>query len=367
MIALLLACSGDKAATDSVPVTDDSGTEETDAWGDIGINTDENPPDLLSDLGLMRWDGSAISYHDEVVPYALNTALFSDFSLKDRAVWMPAGTEATYTDAGAVDFPVGTVILKSFLYADDLRSPTENVRIIETRVLMRGTEEWTAWPYLWQADGSDADLHVSGDVQTIDFIDPYGSPRTANYLIPQRNQCVDCHDQYDDKGERFLLPIGPQARTLPAETLARLTTAATPSGTTSAVDWDAIEANGVDSLSKSEVVAAARDYLDMNCAHCHSPRGIEGITSQFFLNHDNEDEFNLGICKRPGSAGEGGEDREFDIVPGDPRQSILWYRTATEDVGAMMPDIGRSLTHDVGAALVWRWIAEMEPDDCEGE
>ena len=31
----------------------------------------------------------------------------------------------------------------------------------------------------------------------------------------------------------------------------------------------------------------------------------------------------------------------------------------------MMPDIGRSLAHDVGAALVWRWIAEMEPDDCE--
>ena len=63
------------------------------------------------------------------------------------------------------------------------------------------------------------------------------------------------------------------------------------------------------------VEAAARDYLDANCAHCHSPKGIEGVTSQFFLNHDNEDQFNLGICKRPGSAGEGGVDREFDIVP----------------------------------------------------
>jgi hypothetical protein len=71
------------------------------------------------------------------------------------------------------------------------------------------------------------------------------------------------------------------------------------------------------------------------------------------------------VCKRPGSAGAGGVDREFDVVPGDPEQSILWYRTATENVGAMMPDLGRSLGHDVGAAVLWRWIEDMPPVDCE--
>jgi hypothetical protein len=30
----------------------------------------------------------------------------------------------------------------------------------------------------------------------------------------------------------------------------------------------------------------------------------------------------------------------------------------------MMPDIGRSLAHPPGAGLIWRWIAQMEPQDC---
>jgi uncharacterized repeat protein (TIGR03806 family) len=361
MIALLLACSGETPDTAGHTDTADAQTEP---WGTVSIDPDSQPPELLSELGLVRWDGAALSYHDTALPYTLQTPLFSDFALKDRAVWMPEGSTATISAEGVVELPVGTVILKSFLFAADLRQPTEEPRLIETRMLLRGSEKWTAWPYLWRSDGSDADLHVSGDVQTIDFIDPYGAPRTAQYLIPQRNQCVDCHDQLDEEGERILMPIGPKARTLSAETLLALTGQEAPEGT-AAVDWADIEASGVDSLSSAEVEAAARDYLDINCAHCHSPRGVEGVTSQFFLNHDNEDTFNLGICKRPGSAGEGGKNREFDIVPGDPKQSILWYRAATEDVGAMMPDIGRSLAHDTGVALIWRWIAEMEPDDCQ--
>jgi uncharacterized repeat protein (TIGR03806 family) len=361
MIALLLACSGNSEPEDTQAATD----TQAETWDAITIDPDAQPPDLLSDLGLLRWEDGALSYHDDVLPYALNTPLFSDFALKDRAVWIPDGQAASIAADGSVDFPVGTVILKSFLFPADLRAPEDNVRLIETRMLLRGTEKWAAWPYLWLSDGSDAELHVSGDVQTIDFIDPSGDSRTAQYLIPQRNQCVDCHDQYDDDGERVLLPIGPRARTLSSDVLTFLTDASAPEGTVAAVDWETIESAGVDSLSTAQVEAAARDYLDINCAHCHSPRGIEGVTSQFFLTHDNTDQFNLGVCKRPGSAGEGGVDREFDIVPGDPKASILWYRTATEDVGAMMPDIGRSLTHGTGAALVWRWIAEMEPDDCQ--
>ncbi|MDG1483883.1 MAG: hypothetical protein P8R54_30105 [Myxococcota bacterium] len=361
MIAFLLACSGDEPG-DSQAAEDTSVVPEV--WALVEIDPDAQPPPLLSELGLTRWDGSALSYHDEALAYELNTPLFSDFALKERAVWMPEGRSATVNSDGTLDFPVGTVILKSFLFPADFRAPQDDLALIETRVMLRGSAEWTAWPYLWRADGSDAELHVSGDVQTIDFIDPHGASRTAQYLVPQRNQCVDCHDQYDATGERVLMPIGPNARALSSAVLTFLTGTAA-AGADVQVDWTAIESGGVDSLSPAEVETAARDYLDINCAHCHSPKGVEGVTSQFFLNHDNTDAFNLGICKRPGSAGEGGVDREFDIVPGDPKASILWYRTATEDIGAMMPDIGRSLTHDTGAELIWRWIAEMEPDDCQ--
>src|SRR5579864_7876717 len=45
-----------------------------------------------------------------VVPYDLNTPLFSDYASKYRFVWMPEGASATYRDDGVFDFPVGTIL-----------------------------------------------------------------------------------------------------------------------------------------------------------------------------------------------------------------------------------------------------------------
>ena len=59
------------------------------------------------------------------------------------------------------------------------------------------------------------------------------------------------------------------------------------------------------------------------------------------------DKFRRGCSgyKQPSSAGEGTNGLLYDVVPGSPDQSILYFRTFTEDVGAMMPQIGRSLAH----------------------
>ena len=131
-----------------------------------------------------------------------------------------------------------------------------------------------------------------------------------------------------------------------------------------AYDLRAFEAGGVTAIPPTELDAAARSYLDINCAHCHDPNAVQGITSQLFLGHDNVDLFRLGHCKRPGSAGAGTGGFEFDIVPGSPDTSILYFRVATELVGAMMPLLGRSLTHTRGAELIHAWIAAMPPVDC---
>ena len=92
---------------------------------------------------------------------------------------------------------------------------------------------------------------------------------------------------------------------------------------------------------------------------------MQGITSQLFLNHDNEDRFHLGVCKRPGSAGAGTGGFVFDIVPGDAATSILYFRTSTDQVGAMMPLLGRSLIHRRGIELLQAWIAAMPAEPCE--
>src|SRR5262249_5411271 len=134
--------------------------------------------------------------------------------------------------------------------------------------------------------------------------------------------------------------------------LGMLTGAPAPADIPAAYDFRPIETGGVAALAPAEVEAAARAYLDINCAHCHNPQGVQGMTSQLFLNHDNADAFHLGACKRPGSAGTGNGGLTFDIVPGDPDASILYFRTDTSKVGAMMPLLGRSLTHARGAELL---------------
>ena len=70
-----------------------------------------------------------------VIPYDLNSALFSDYAEKFRFVKLPAGTHATYRDADAFEFPVGTVIAKTFAYPRDARDPSKGRRLIETRIL----------------------------------------------------------------------------------------------------------------------------------------------------------------------------------------------------------------------------------------
>ena len=63
--------------------------------------------------------------------------------------------------------------------------------------------------------------------------------------------------------------------------------------------------------------------------------------------------------KPPVAAGIGSGGREYDIVPGQPDQSILTYRIASTHPGVMMPELGKRLVHEEGVALVRQWIAAM--------
>ena len=53
------------------------------------------------------------------------------------------------------------------------------------------------------------------------------------------------------------------------------------------------------------------------------------------------------------------------IVPGDPEDSIIVFRMETDDPGARMPELGRSLHHAEGVALVSDWIAGLEGECVE--
>jgi len=344
------------------------------------VDISADPPDSLSAMRLFTWDGEDIVYNDGIVPYDLNSPLFSDYALKDRAIYIPEGEAASFESNDAIEFPVGTAIIKNFLMADDLRKEDPVKTLVETRLFIRYESGWEAFPYLWDDEGKDAVLKKGGAVKNFTFIDSQGETQDLAYLVPQKNQCLECHELKDEEGNLYLTPIGPKARHMNRDfeyesgsanqlehlaSLGLLTGLPAMSEVDKAFSQDEWIERGVADLSPTELDEAARDYLDINCAHCHNPDGVNGVSSQLFLNHDNEDMFHLGVCKKPGSAGEGGLDREFDIVPGDPEASILHYRMVTTELGAMMPLLGRGLEHVEGTDLIWAWIADMPADDCK--
>jgi hypothetical protein len=105
--------------------------------------------------------------------------------------------------------------------------------------------------------------------------------------------------------------------------------------------------------------ARARAYLDINCGHCHSAKG-PADTSGLWLDASTSEPMRLGECKPPVAAGQGTGDHLFDVVPGRPDDSILVYRMDSVDPGAMMPEVGRTLVHEEGVALIRDWIRAQQ-------
>ena len=102
--------------------------------------TDEPFPKLLSAWGLLE-KGAPLKAAKGVIAYELNTPLFSDYALKYRYLWLPEGQAARYSENDVFDFPVGTVIAKTFAFPDD----TGHEKLIETRVLVHAKAGWKAF------------------------------------------------------------------------------------------------------------------------------------------------------------------------------------------------------------------------------
>jgi uncharacterized repeat protein (TIGR03806 family) len=144
-----------------------------------------------------------------LIPYDLNASLFTDYAHKKRFLFLPEGTAMSYQEEQAFDFPEGSMIFKFFYYPKDFRQADSNWQHIETRVLLRENQQWTALTYVWDETQSDALLQIAGDTRQVSWIDERGVKQSVQYSVPNLVQCKSCHDY---NGE--LVPIGPAARHL---------------------------------------------------------------------------------------------------------------------------------------------------------
>jgi parallel beta-helix repeat protein len=318
----------------------------------------------LSDYRLFADASNPLTNANDGVIYDLNTPLFTDYANKYRFVFVPEGTKAAYRNTEAFDFPVGTMIAKTFTIQADLRDDSSAQDLIETRLLIRRKDGWIALPYIWNNEKSDAVLTVTGGTQPISWIDMEGMPQNTNYVIPNTNNCANCH------GEDEMIPLGPTARSLNKDFAYDSGTANqldhwTMKGILSGAPEDTASIPSIPLWGDTDANLAdrARGYLDVNCAHCHIPGGA-GDTSGLFLDYFRPFGADVGECKRPVAAGSGSGDLDFDIVPGNSGESIMIFRMDSNKLGVAMPELGRSITHPEGIELIADWIDTMDPVDC---
>ena len=309
----------------------------------------------LSEYGFFSGVLSQLLPADNVLPYDINSPLFSDYALKKRFIYLPEGRTIQLGD-DILEFPVGAVLIKNFYY-EDSQLAGQKGRIVETRLLIREEGGWKALPYIWNADQTEAYLEIAGEnfpFQLINARDP------VSYSIPTVSECKSCHEK-----NGAIMPIGPSVRQLNRKNTFEgkmvnqleyfrnkgwITEGVNPATMKSLVNYE-------DGTAPVEL--RARAYLDVNCAHCHRPEG-PAKTSGLNLRFDNEDAYSLGIHKPPVAAGKGSGGLFYDIVPGKPEESILIYRMNSTDPAVMMPEIGRHLIHREGLELVRRWIIAMD-------
>lgn len=353
--------------------------------------------------------------HEGGVPFVLNTKLFSDYATKYRVAFIPPGTKAIYYDGqnggnlnGALHFPNGTVIAKTFAFTDESQGTEE---LVETRLLIRRVGEsgkpfWDGLTYIWGTgeDGQPvANLAMGGGTRAVSWhYQDVNSGRllsgsTDHYAIPNANQCITCHS--NDDVASGSAPIGPKPRNLnrPYEPESSFmgtggqagfprvnqlkflqdrglisgmpTLQLNGQGIATNIErlphWNVPGDGGDTAGSDADIEHRMRAYLEVNCQHCHNDRGAASNTG-FYLDHFRAVDASYGICKKPTATGGGSCGRQHVIVPGDPDASIVSCRVgSSQDPQRMMPPIGRSVTHAEALALLDNWIGNVVTTDYE--
>ena len=316
----------------------------------------------LSEYGFFNGDLEKLEPAIDVIPFDINTPLFSNYAEKLRFVKIPKGEKILFNDSSFFQMPVGTVLIKNFYYPKDERNTAKGRVILETRLLVNEENGWNAYPYIWNEEQIEAFYEVAGEKKEISYINKYGKTIATYYLVPNKNQCKGCHLE-----NKTMVPVGIAARHLNKDF-----NYAEAGSKNQLQQWKDIgilaglpenikdmSANADWAAGNGNIELKARSYLDINCGNCHSRKGPAN-TSGFYIDIHEKDPTALGVFKTPVAAGRGSGGLKFDIVPGKPDQSILLYRMKTNDPGIAMPELGREQLHKEGIQLISDWIRQMK-------
>ncbi|RYJ45794.1 hypothetical protein [Flavobacterium beibuense] len=322
----------------------------------VVLNLEAVPYPKLSDYNFFEGDIKNLKPVKGVIPYDLNSTLFTDYAHKKRFVWMPENVKAQYiSDSEVLSFPSGSVLIKNFYYDNVL--PENKTRIIETRLLIKKGDKWIFANYVWNDTQTEATLNMNGSYTNISWMES-GETKTTNYRIPSKVECYTCH-----KSELDTVPIGPKPQNLnklfnysdgSKNQLAKWVEAGylqnnLPDNIITTIDWQ-------DETQPLEL--RVRSYLDINCAHCHREGSHCDYRPIRLAFNETTNPANLGICVEP---------EEFInnslthiITKGNSERSEMYYRLNSVAENERMPLLGRTIRHQEALDLFKEWINSME-------
>ncbi len=313
-----------------------------------------------------------------VTPYEVNSPLWSDLALKTRGFVIPNGkkihvkdcaknpTECCVSDPnnssqclppaddGQWVFPVGTVLVKNFLFNDDPKDlTTGKAKLVETRLFIRFSEKlWAGYSYRWDEAQTDATLvpadRVSAMFNTGKRIVPWNYPSRTDCIkchtveggssigpeTKQMNRVVDGMNQIDRWAARDLFELPPSKPYRAALTAPFAGQSGAPA-TSATID------------------ERVRSYLHANCAYCHRPDG----NFYFFDLRYGVSLADTHLCNQVPNKGDQGVAGATNLSAGDPNHSILYLRMkALGGNPNRMPQIGTDVVDLDATKLISEWI-----------
>ncbi|MBO6934498.1 MAG: hypothetical protein JJ863_05975 [Deltaproteobacteria bacterium] len=324
-----------------------SGATESDDGAELGPPLVEAPlaplPARLSVTGYFGelseggdWDPSLVA--PEAIGYEPAHPLWTNGSAKTRHALLPPGATIDNSDPMRWEFPIGTLVFKTFTFATP-----DGIRPVETRLIRRSEEGWDYAVYVWEGD--DAYLRMDDAALRVEVVD---EGERFVHEVPGRNECRACH--------------ATAASPLIGLTDEQLSISLRGATVSQRDDWFA---RGILAFADADPSDPGRDpesawvasYLHGNCAHCH---WADGVPTPLDLTRSRAiesivDQPTMAISFPSG----------LRVAPGAPERSLLLTALAASNPSGVrpMPPIGVQRVDEEAAERLRRWIENLPTED----
>ena len=303
-------------------------------------------PRLLSETGCVSML-TTDAQDANLLPYFVNYPFWSDGLTKSRYVALPADGVIEFTGTAPARFPDGTVVVKNFYTQGSSGRPFP----IETRLIHKEENQWSAFTYAWNAEGSDATL-----VETPREVSVFVRGANINWPLLARSQCDKCHIQ--NKGYPLGLSLEQLERPVrysngeQSQISAWVNRGFATASNTRPAPFPA------PTSTPTDLNLQARTYLHVNCASCHQPEGPGDAEIDLRYQTAFAD---MNLCEVVSERDMLETAQGFLLKPGDPENSVLYQRMNRRDKH-QMPPLGSNRIDTQGIDIIGAWILSL--DDC---